>query len=262
MTTIRILVVVLFMASTAMADSFVSLTVFVPQTATSITISCITGGHCDPGFTQAARNNIDFRGELNGVSFVSDVDGTAPGAGVFSWVFDDESQGFFSGVVNRNPSAATVTISFAQNDFVYHSTLDPVPLVGTISADARPASNGLTITAQVWGDGGNGITSGSGTGTATATPCVIPQGDRNVFCGSPLPPSSFFTRTDGVSLFGLNGIGQVDLSPGDRVDASIIAMVRPVTPVPEPSSIVLVGIGGLVFALSRARGKKNDRNNG
>jgi hypothetical protein len=207
-----------------------------------------TGGVCGAGFTTAiGSNSIQFTGTINGVSFGGagvvgvQLFGNSPGTSSIAFVLDSATA-----VNNQSGAARMVTIDFGQNNFT-------LP-VGTGFLTASQTANWTVSTAgdnqafTAWHRADNAFTiPGAGAGGTTAiAPLCVSGGGFGESCASQTPdvPGS------PAAPFVLTGRQVIAMAPGTIASytGTSVLTAEPITTVPEPGSMLLIGAGLLLLA--------------
>ena len=237
-----ILTALLSFAPQAQASSFLRIDV------SGTTVVCDNSvAACGAGFTTAiGSNSIQFTGTINGVNFGGagivgvQLFGNSPGTSALAFVLDSATA-----VANVSGAARMVTIDFGQNNFTQP--------VGTGFLTASQTANWTLSTAgdnqafTAWHRADNAfIIPGAGAGGTTAIAPLCVSAGGNDSCASQTPD----VPGNPAAPFSLTGRQVISMAPGTIASytGTSVLTAQPITTVPEPGSMLLIGAGLLLLA--------------
>lgn len=221
-------VFVLALSPTAQADSFLT-----------VTITVSGGGTVTDTFNSVTDSITENNLTINGVTFTTlSLTGNSPGSGGGSFATDSKSD-----VINNNAASVTISVGFAQNGYMVPAGFASANATQTVDNILTNPSVTETFTGHV--DNTNSLTPGTGTAVITA-PCTT--GGPGTSCNQSGTAIVLTTPP-----FGLNGVEQFGLVAGGQAQAQASMNL---SSVPEPSSVLLLGVGMLVLAGRKAFAKR------
>ena len=243
-------VLMLSLSPAASASAFLQLSNGA-STLTCDNSAAFTATNCGAGFVTVANgNNITFGGAVGGYNVTQvSLTGNQPGTAVLATANDSKNA-----VQNLTAGATSLIITFAENNFSLPAGT-PLTVSSSQSGTFAVAQTGNGQTFSAWGSGGNTLTVGAGTLTGPTTclspaPAPTPTGGTTSCSANSIPTS--FAR---AGNFAVSGSETIALVQGGIANFTATIDVTPPPPIPEPSSLLLLG-SGLVLLASRKLRKK------
>jgi hypothetical protein len=179
---------------------------------------------------------------------------------------DTTTNNVFSGSVNETLSGSSVSTSFWFSDTATPSSIRYSALSSALDSQGNIAvPTALKISISSFGNGASSSTNYSATGILSAMSWISVPGQvpynwsttLSSFSGTGFNPLTFGLSSFGQSnLAGLSsGIYQLSLNitPAAAGISGYQVSISPVSPVPEPESIALLGVGLLCIGLKKRR---------
>jgi hypothetical protein len=202
----------------------------------------LTGSNC-LGFI-VSGNLLIFTGTVGGFSGMFSVNGSQPGNVNFGFAFANISN------LLHNTGTGNLVVDFGENSFSFPTG---PPLLLNASAVGNLGQSQATDqqTFQSWGRVDNALVIPGGDANAVAPVC-IPGAGLTTACSM---FSNFVSFTRGAGNYSITAEAVITQSTADLLPAQYIdrvdADVTTPTPVPEPTTAVLLGAGLLLLSVTR-----------
>jgi hypothetical protein len=252
---LSVIVLLAFCSLPAQASSFlridVSGTTLTCDNSSAAGVTACTAA----GFSTAlGGNTISFTGVVNGVVLGAgapagvQITGNSPGTAAGGFILGSETA-----LLNASGLARTITIDFSNNNFTLPTGASSLSASETADWTFSGAGDAATFTAWLRADNTFTIPGGGAGGAVIFVPTCTSAGGSAQACSQ---QNSGVAGT-AVAPYGLTGRQVITLSSGTLGTYSATMTLTPTTTsVPEPSSILLLGTGVLMFVGRQLKSRK------